>query len=162
MACPSDEIGRRSRLKICRCQSRAGSSPASGTKAVNEDIRDDVFFYCFTLSMMLHRGEGMNDKVILVLKKDKEFLSIYYNDGNHIFLKDKLYKYKVRLNKGHKNPLMIQGSFLHPTKSIKEKDCFFINLEYFEKDDTFYNCLLQKLGVYDKTIKMFKNWKKTV
>ena len=32
--CRSGEIGRRSRLKICREQSHAGSSPAFGTKAL--------------------------------------------------------------------------------------------------------------------------------
>ena len=59
MACPSDEIGRRSRLKICRCQSRAGSSPASGTIFCKLDIvmMSFLFFTNKKHSMMKTWGD---------------------------------------------------------------------------------------------------------
>lgn len=42
--CPNGEIGRRSRLKICRCNSCAGSSPASGTNIVMNSHEFVSFF----------------------------------------------------------------------------------------------------------------------
>lgn len=46
--CRSGGIGRRSRLKICRWQQRAGSSPASGTIVVFKALGfSGSFFVCF-------------------------------------------------------------------------------------------------------------------
>lgn len=99
------------------------------------------------------------EKIVLMVKRHGEFLSIFYNDHKHAIIKDDIRRYRVKGKKGYKRPIVINHCFLYPTKSIKDEDCIFVNIEMFVGGDAYYLYLLNKYGIYDKTKRMYLKYK---
>ncbi len=99
------------------------------------------------------------EDIVLMVKKQGEFLSIFYSDRTHVIVKDDIRRYRVKMKKGYKRPILINNSLLYPTKSIKDEDCIFVNIEMFVKGDAYYHYLLNKHGIYDKTKSMYLKYK---
>ena len=96
----------------------------------------------------------MNNEVLIV-KKHEQFFAVFYSDGKHVIIKDDINKYKMKVKNRYKNPIVIEGCYLYPSKTIKDNECIWINVKKFKDDDIFFNYLLEYFNLYETTKKMY-------
>ena len=97
----------------------------------------------------------MSSSYIVLIKVIRGYMNIYYSDGKQMIVKDNIKKYRVKVNRGDKNPILYCDCLLYPTHNIKHEECIFINIEKFDKKDEFYIYLLKCFGIYLKAKKMY-------
>ena len=65
----------------------------------------------------------------------------------HEIVKGDILKYKVKINKGYKNPICIDQCVLYPTKSYKDPECYWVNIDLYDDHNIFYMYMLKKFGI---------------
>lgn len=100
-------------------------------------------------------GGNMSKRYVVMLRVISGNMDIYFSDGTHVIIKDNIRKYIIKVNKGYKNPIMYCHCLLYPTKSIKDDECLWINLDCFIKKSDYDVYLLKYFNVYEKAKKMY-------
>lgn len=95
-----------------------------------------------------------NNDVLMVMKKDM-YLSVFYSDGKHVYVKEDLSKYKIKVKNKYKNPILINESILYPTKNSKDTGCVWVNIKWFKENDEYFNYLLDCFDLYAVTKKIY-------
>lgn len=99
----------------------------------------------------------LSHNFVVFLESYGRYLKVYYSDGHMEIVEEKIQNLISKGDKkiGYKNPIFYKGVYLYPSKSIKEKDCQWINLDYLDEKDSLFVQLLLDKNLYEKAIKMY-------
>ena len=90
----------------------------------------------------------MENLVVLIVKKDGEYLSVFYSDRSHKIIKDDIKKYRIKVKNRYKTPIILNHCYLYPTRGMNNADCTWVNIDKFIEKDEYYHFLLRKLELY--------------
>lgn len=97
-----------------------------------------------------------SDNIIVLAERFEHCVRVYYEDGHSEVVFDDIKTVaNQRKKRGYKNAILLDRSWLYPTRNQKDDSCCWINLHYFKNANAYCRQLLTKRNLYPKAKMMY-------